>query len=145
MKKFLFILRIVAWSLAVAGAGVLIGFVEVNHFGRTCKEVRIAINLGAADTLITNRDVDSIILRTAGMLKGKPLGYINSAAIERAIRNQPYVAKVSVYEDNHGTLFVDITQRQPLLRIIRQDPSCRSIQTSRPVYWSPTAISKTPI
>jgi len=120
MKKFLKILLIIFWILMVAGAGVLVGFVEVEHYRRPCKAVEISINYGAADVLITKRDVDSILSKSGGTPKGKPLGYINTGAIEKAIRKQPYVAKVSVYENNEGTLFIQIRQRQPLLRIINQ-------------------------
>ena len=108
------------WILLVAGAGVLVGFVEAQQFSRACKKVEIRISYGAADVLITKKDVDSIILKTAGMLKGKPLGYINTGSIEKAIRKQAYVAKVAVYENNDGVLFVEIRQREPLLRIINR-------------------------
>ena len=120
MKKFLKILTIVVWILLVAGAGVLVGFVEAEHYSRACKGVEIRINYGASDVLITKKDVDSILMKTVGILKGKPLGYINTGTIEKAIRKQAYVAKVSVFENNEGILFVEIRQREPLLRIINR-------------------------
>jgi cell division protein FtsQ len=120
MKKAIKILIIVLWVLLVAGAGVLVGFVEANHYSKACKKIEIKINYGAADILITKKDVDSILLKTAGMLRGKPLGYINTGRIEAAIYKQPYVSRVSVYENNEGTLFIDIRQREPLLRIINR-------------------------
>lgn len=120
MKKFLKIFMILLWILLLAGAGTLVGFVEARQYSRPCKNVMVTINYGAADMLVTLKDIDSIILRTAGMIKGKPLGYIDTRSIENAIRKQAYVAKVSVYEDNEGALFVDIRQREPLLRIINR-------------------------
>jgi cell division protein FtsQ len=121
MKKFLKILKIVLWILVIAGAGTLVGFVEVAQYDRTCKKVSVKINYGAADVLISKKDVDSIVLKSAGMLKGKPLGFVNLGSIETAILKQPYVAKVHVYESNEGTIFIDINQREPLLRIINQN------------------------
>lgn len=121
MKKFLKILTIVMWVILFAGAAVLVGFVEAEQFGRTCKRVEVSIDYGKADMLISKTDLDSVILKTAGMLKGKPLGYINTGAIESAIKNLPYVARVSVYENNEGVLFVDVKQREPLLRIINRN------------------------
>ncbi len=120
MKKFLKILLIVVWILLVAGAGVMVGFAEVEHYKQPCKQVVVNIDYGAADVLITKKDIDSLILKTAGIVKGKPLGYINTASIEGVIRKQPYIAKVKVYESNEGSLFVQIRQREPLLRIINQ-------------------------
>jgi cell division protein FtsQ len=120
MKKFLKILQIILWVLLVAGAGTVVGFAEVKQYSRPCKKVDIRISYGAADVLMTKKDIDSILRQTAGMIKGKPLGYINTGSIENAIRKQAYVAKVSVYENNEGTLFIDIRQREPLLRIINR-------------------------
>jgi cell division protein FtsQ len=121
MKKFLKILRIVVWILLVAGAGTLVGFVEVAQYDQTCKNIKISIDYGASDVLITKKDVDSLVLKTAGMLKGKPLGLVNLGAIENVIHNQPYVSKVHIYENNPGTIFIDIRQREPLLRIINRN------------------------
>lgn len=121
MKRFLNIVHIVIWALLFAGAAVLVGFVEAEQYSRPCKRVEISIDYGAADILITKKDIDSIMLKTSGMVKGKPLGYINTGSIERAIRQQPYVAKVSVFENNKGTLFIKVTQREPLLRIINRN------------------------
>ncbi len=120
MKKVLKILYIVLWVLLVSGACTLVGFVEAEQYSRPCKKVEIRIGYGAADMLITKKNVDSVIMKTAGMLKGKPLGYINTGSIENAIRNLAYVAKVSVFENDEGTLFVEIRQREPLLRIINK-------------------------
>ncbi|HNY01684.1 MAG TPA: hypothetical protein PKG48_03810 [Bacteroidales bacterium] len=120
MQKILKIAKIVMWVLLVAGAGVLVGFVEVNQYSRPCRNVEVSIDYGSADVLITRHEIDSILLRSAGILKGKPLGYINTAAIEATIRQQPYVEGVVVYENNEGTVFIDIRQREPLLRIINR-------------------------
>jgi cell division protein FtsQ len=120
MKRILKILQIFVWVLLVTGTVVLLGFVEVTQYSRPCKSVVINIDFGAADVLITKPDVDSIVRKTAGMIKGKPLGYINTGAIERSIRKQPYVAKVAVFENNEGDLFVNVKQREPLLRIINK-------------------------
>ena len=120
MKKVLKILVIILWVLLICGAGVLVGFVEASQFSKPCSGVKISINYGAADILITRPDVDSILLKSAGKVKGKPLGYINTGRIEKAIRQQPYVAKVAVYENNDGMLFIDIRQREPLLRVINR-------------------------
>jgi cell division protein FtsQ len=121
MKKFLKILQIVFWILFVAGAGVLVGFAEVEQYDRLCTKINVSIDYGKADILITKTDVDSIILKTAGSLKNKPLGLINTRRIEYAIRQQPYVEKVSVYERNDGNLYVDVVQREPILRIINRN------------------------
>lgn len=118
MKTFLKILKIAFWAIVIGGAATLMGFVEVVHYGRTCQGIDIHIDYGAADVLITKKDADSIILHTAGWLRGKSLGRINTAVIEEALRRNPYVAEVKVFENNKGTIFVKIKQKEPILRII---------------------------
>ncbi len=120
MKRFLKILHIIVWILLVSGTGVVVGFAEIEHYNQPCTNVAISIDYGAADMLITKKEIDSILVRTSGMVKGKPLGYINTATIESAIRKQSYVAQVKVYESIEGTLFISIRQREPLLRIINR-------------------------
>lgn len=118
MKTFLKILKIVFWVVVVGGAATLMGFVEVTQYGRTCRGIDIVVDYGAADVLITRKDVDSIILHTAGWLRGKPLGRINTHAIEDVLRKHPYVAEVKVFENNRGEVFVKVRQKEPILRII---------------------------
>ncbi|MCK9421254.1 MAG: hypothetical protein M0Q38_01515 [Bacteroidales bacterium] len=120
MKKFLKILKICVWVILFSGAFVLVGFVEINQYNRTCTAVRIVIDYGVADILITKENIDSILRKTAGLPVGKPLGYINTGALEKTIMSQPYVANVSVYENHKGELFIDVKQREPLLRIINR-------------------------
>ena len=118
MKRFLYILKITSWVLLVAAAGVLVGFVEAEHYKRTCSKVSVDIDYGSADALFTKKDIDSLIVKTAGNLKGKPLGYINTHRLESVIGKQPYVARVAVFETSKGELVVNIRQREPLLRVI---------------------------
>ena len=120
MKKFLLIVRIITWVLLLARTGVLVGLSGIEHDRKPCRKVSITIDYGAADILITKKEIDSLITRTAGTVKGKPLGYINIAAVEGSIRRQSYVAEVKVFNSNDGDLSVQVRQREPLLRIINR-------------------------
>lgn len=120
MKKLKKILRFSIWGLLIAGVAVLLGFIELKQFDRPVRKILINITYGKADVLITVSDIDSI-LKKKGVDKGKPMGMINTAAIENLIRRQAYVSRVKVYETNEGYLNIDILQREPILRIVNQD------------------------
>ncbi len=120
MKRFLKILFLLMWILLIAGAGVLIGFVEAEQYDRPCRKINISIDYGKADLLITTQDVDSLIRRTNGNLAGKPLGWVNTARIENTIRQQPYIERVKVYTNNKADVFIEIRQREPVLRVINK-------------------------
>ncbi len=121
MKKFLKILKICLLILLAAGTVFVVGYADRVHYNQICTAVNISIHYGAADPLVTKNDIDSIITRNGGSLKGKPMGYINTGRIERAITKQPCVARASVYEYNDGNIFVEVNQRKPVLRIINRN------------------------
>lgn len=121
MKKWMKILRLSVMVLLIAGTGVLVGFVEAGHSLQKCRQVYITIDYGQADRLVSEADIDSLIRRTSGNLKGKPMNWINTGKIEKEIGNQPYVARVNVFESHDGCVFVEVKQREPILRVINLD------------------------
>jgi len=118
MKKFWKIAYVAMWVLLVAGAGVLLGFTSFEQYYRPCKRIYITMDYGQADRLVMPGDIDSLIRRTTGRISGKPMGWVNIRQIETTIRSQPYVEKVHIYESLDGNIFVDVKQREPILRII---------------------------
>lgn len=120
-KKILKILKITLWVVLFAGAGVLLGFANYEQDGTLCRNVYINMDYGQSDMLITREDVDSILRETNGFVKGKPLYRINTEKIESPVRKQPYVEDARVYLSDDGNLFIDVVQRQPVLRIITRN------------------------
>jgi len=120
MKRIIKFLKITMWILLLAGVVVLLGFINIEQSDRPVRKISINITYGKADKLITISDIDSLLRKSRGELKGKPLGIINTAAIANLIRTQAYVSNVDVYETNEGYLNIDISQREPILRIVNQ-------------------------
>jgi cell division protein FtsQ len=120
-QKILKILKIVLWTLLFSGAGVLLGFANYEHNNGPVRELTIHMNYGQADVLVTKTDIDSLILAGAGRVSGKALWELNTEQIEGPIRRQSYVDDANVYVMNDGDIFVDVVQRQPVLRIITKD------------------------
>jgi cell division protein FtsQ len=117
-EKILKIAQIVLWSLLFAGAVFLLGFTNYEHQDSVCRNLYIRIDYGQADVLVTTADIDSLILKTNGRIKGKSLWQINTEKIEKPVRSQPYVESASVYMTYNGDVIVDVIQRKPILRII---------------------------
>lgn len=117
-EKILKVLYIVLWAVLFSGAGFLLGFVNYEHNGGSVKDVTISMNYGQADVLVTRDDIDSLILSGAGRVPGKGLWELNTEKIEGPIRKQSYVDDANVYMTNDGRVFIDVVQRQPVLRII---------------------------
>ncbi len=119
-KKLQNILELVLWGLLFAGAGVLVGFADYHQNGTLCRNILIKMNYGQADMLVTEADIDSLIPTSSGKIVGKPLWAINTERIERSVSAQPYVSGVHVYETFAGDVFVQVSQRQPVLRVISE-------------------------
>lgn len=109
------------WILLLAGVVVLLGFIDAEQSDRPVRKISINIGYGGADMLMTASDIDSLLRKNKGELKGKPLGMINTTSIANLLRKQAYVSKVNVYETNEGNLNIDIMQREPVLRIVNQN------------------------
>jgi len=118
MKKIWKITFAAIWVLLVAGACTLVGFTSFEQYYRPCKRIYITMDYGKADKLVMKEDIDSIIRRKTGKISGKPMGWVNIRQIERSIRLQAYVENVHIYEGLDGNIFVEVKQREPLIRII---------------------------
>lgn len=119
-EKILRILWIAMWVILFSGTAVLLGFVNYEQKSNSVRDVTVQVNYGQADVLITKDDVDSLIRRGNGLVKGKGLWELNTEQIEGPVRKQSYVEDANVYVTLDGRVVVDVIQRQPVLRIITQ-------------------------
>lgn len=119
-KQIRRIFILILWGVLFAGAGILLGFAGYEQNGKICRNMQINIFYGEADPLITENAVDTLIRMAVGGIKGKPLYMINTEKIERAVRQQAYVAGAHVYETHTGNIVVDVFQRYPIMRIITE-------------------------
>ena len=118
MNRLRKIAYVVMWILLISGSAVLLGFSGIEQYNRPCRRIYITMDYGQADRLVFKDEIDSLIRRKTGRISGKPLGWLNIQNIENSIKTQPYIEKVHIYESLEGNIFVDIKQREPILRII---------------------------
>ncbi len=122
-KKILKALKITVWVILISGAGTLVGYASYEHNGTTVRNLLVTLDYGQADILVTRHDIDSLILAANGRVTGEYLWQLNTEKIEGPIRRQPYVDEAHVYATNSGDVYVDVIQRQPILRIITKSYS----------------------
>lgn len=108
-----------AWTLCLGGIITLMSFVEVKKNTVTCTNIKILIP--GADNFIEREEIDAILKQSEGTLKGRNLERINLNAMEQRIIANPYIANSKVYADMDGVIHIEISQRQPLLRIINSN------------------------
>jgi cell division protein FtsQ len=105
-----------AWVVCLGGIITLMSFVEVKKHTVNCTNIKILIP--GADNFIEREEIDAILKQNEGQLIGRNLEDINLHAIEQKIVANPYIAMATVYADMDGVIHIEISQRQPLLRII---------------------------
>lgn len=112
------ILKVLGGIALAGGLAVLMGFVHRKQSKVMCKRMEIVIPGG--QFLISRDQVKTIVQETDSSILWYPIGYARLRSLEKAIRQSPYVADASVYADVNGVLKVEVTQREPLVRIINQ-------------------------
>ncbi|MDQ8004851.1 MAG: cell division protein FtsQ [Pedobacter sp.] len=105
-----------AWLTCLAGVVVLMGFIDTKKKSVKCAKIEILIP--GADNFIEIEEIDAILKQSQGDLIGRNLQGVNLHEIEKSIAANPYIGFVKVYADMNGTVFVEVKQRQPILRIL---------------------------
>ncbi|QKJ28768.1 cell division protein FtsQ [Mucilaginibacter mali] len=106
------------WLVSLSGLVVLMSFIEVKKSATVCKDVQIIIP--GNQFFIDKQEVDNILGLNGTSLKGLRISNINIQALENKLRKNPFVESATVYVDMDGVLMVEISQRQPMLRIVNR-------------------------
>jgi len=107
-----------AWAISLGGLVVLMSFIEVKKSEVVCKEVKVYIP--GNQYFIDRQEVDNILQPGSRKLVGQRMENINIHELEKKLRSNPFIEFASVYADMDGIINVEISQRQPILRVINQ-------------------------
>lgn len=105
-----------AWVISLGGLVVLMSFIETKKAGVKCTEVNVSIPGG--QYFIDKQEVDHIIEVTSHSLVGRPIENINIQELEDKLKANPFIEFAKVYTEMDGVLRVEVSQRQPILRIM---------------------------
>lgn len=113
------------WVILISGLFISLGFVEQEQDKMTCKSVDINIKNGyelffmdrksVLKTITDNGDERSLI--------GAPLQSIAADEMEALLEQDPFVYNAEVFLDVAGELRIEVTQRNPIIRIMKRDGS----------------------
>ncbi|MDP9046637.1 MAG: cell division protein FtsQ [Bacteroidota bacterium] len=106
------------WVVSLVGLVALMSFIEVKKGEVVCKNVKIYIP--GNQYFIDRQEVDKILLANGRLLVGNRVENINIHDLENRLRANPFIEFATVYTDMDGTISVEITQRQPILRLINR-------------------------
>lgn len=107
-----------AWVISLGGLVVLMSFIETKKAGVKCTSVNVSIPGG--QYFIDKQEVDHIIEVTSHSLVGRPIENINIQELEDKLKANPFIEFAKVYTEMDGVLRVEVSQRQPILRIMNR-------------------------
>jgi cell division protein FtsQ len=105
-----------AWLICFGGLVVLMSFIEGKKNEVICKDVKIYIP--GNQYFIDREEVDNIIQVNSRALVGRNMSSININELENKLKANPFIEFAKVYTDMDGIINVEISQRQPILRMI---------------------------
>lgn len=106
------------WVIGLGGLVVLMSFIEFKKAGVFCKEIKVYIP--GNQYFIDREEVDNILKTHRHQLVGRNMESINLQDLEKKLRANPFIESAKVYADMDGIIKVEITQREPMMRVMNQ-------------------------
>lgn len=107
-----------AWAVSLGGLVALMSFIEIKKSEVVCKDVKIYIP--GNQYFIDRDEIDNILQIHSHALIGRRMENININDLENKLKGNPFIEFAKVYADMDGVINVEISQRQPILRIMNR-------------------------
>ncbi|MDN5284186.1 MAG: cell division protein FtsQ [Mucilaginibacter sp.] len=105
-----------AWIICLGGLVVLMSFIEVKKASLICTAVKV--NIPGSQYFIDKQEVDQILQTSSHTLIGRKLEGIDIQDLENKLKANPFIEFAKVYTEMDGVLRVEVSQRQPILRVM---------------------------
>lgn len=112
------LLKVLGVTLLAACLAVLMGFVHKKQAKVMCKDMEIIIP--GEKFLVTAEEITDLVNQADSGILWHPINYARLRSLEKTIRKSPYVEDASVYADVNGVLRIEVSQREPLVRMINE-------------------------
>jgi cell division protein FtsQ len=107
-----------AWIISFGGLIGLMSFIDTKKSEVLCKDVKIYIP--GNQYFIDREEVDNILQVNSRALIGRRMEDININGLENKLKANPFIEFAKVYTDMDGVINVEISQRQPILRLMNR-------------------------
>jgi cell division protein FtsQ len=104
------------WLISLSGLITLMSFIEIKKSSLKCKDVKVL--LPGKFNFIERDEVDRILMQSAGAMVGTDLDEINIHKLENDLKANPFIEFAKVYADMTGIIYVQIRQREPVIRVV---------------------------
>lgn len=91
---------------------------NVKPTNQVCQDIDLVIKDSVNAGFITKKEVVSILTRKQAYPIGKKVDEIDLKALEEILGTHPLIDQVECYKTPGGKLYVEVTQRVPILRVM---------------------------
>lgn len=106
------------WLICLGGLVVLMSFIEIKKAEVVCRDVKIYIP--GSQYFIDKKEVENILQLSSFTLMGRRIDNINLHILENRLKANPFIEYAKVYADMDGVVMIEISQRQPIMRVMNQ-------------------------
>lgn len=107
-----------SWIASLSGLVVLMSFIDIKKAEVVCSAVNVYIP--GTQSFIDREEVDNILQVSSYRLVGRKMDQINIHDLENKLKANPFIESAKVYADMDGVIRVELSQRQPIMRILNR-------------------------
>ncbi len=112
---------ILIWAILFGYLLLSFSFVNRKQNERNLHTLKVQVKDSIDRGFVTNRDVEDMINKLYPNWKGNKKNFILKENLEKEINEIPYVKNSEVYCSLTGKLFVEIYQREPIVRVLKKE------------------------
>jgi len=124
------------WSLLGLALVILLGAAINVRNNKHCKGMYINISGNQINFFIDKKEIKNILDTVCGEIANKKLGSFNLGLIENTLKKNQWINNAEIYFDNNEMLRVNISEREPVVRIFT---------TSGTSFYLDTALAILPL
>jgi len=114
------VFNIFFWMAIIAYYFLSLGFVSERRHEQICTDLKINVVDSSRSRFVTARDIFQMVDNRSQKLTGIRFDSINIPGIEQRLENFAPIRRANIYKTINGAVYIDVMQREPLLRIINR-------------------------
>ena len=112
------ILNISSWVLLVAYLGVSLWFTEQRMNQLTFRQVYVNVTDSLVSHFITPTEVTEVLSQKGLRITGNKLSALNRDEVKNTVKTLSGIKNAVVYSTPDGSLFIEVSQRTPVMRYV---------------------------
>jgi len=110
--------KILLWSGVIAYLSLMLGFFINRYDKLVCNNISVKVTDSLERNFISSADILKMLDRRDLEFIGMRFTKINLDKIERIVKSNQIIHECNAFTGINGTLYIEVTQREPMVRVI---------------------------